>query len=195
MDFEPLRNRASIAEELLGHLRGRSRLSSDVPLVWATYDTTFTGCYRVEIAVGRHCRLAIEHVGGDGAFDWSIAEDERRRPGSAGRAVDGPVQPPTADEVRYRAEEVEADAVAGRDLIRSLQALDWGEATPEDRRGRDGVVMSGGLVTDAGVRWWTTRSPEPAREPAKAAFFGIVLRFAVEQATGDLADDLARVSM
>ncbi len=190
MDFDLLRTNASIADELLGHLRGDRRCFPSGQRTHATYDTTFFGCYRVEIHHGSTCQIAIEHVGGEGAFDWSMAESDRRHPWPKDRREDGPSHPPSVDDVRYRFEVFEADADEGRQLLTSILDLDWAEATPEDNDGRDGVIMSGTLNVDGGVRSWTTWSPEPATEPAKAAYFTDMLRFAAEHGSGSLRDDL-----
>jgi len=190
MDFDVLRSSASIAEELLSHLRGERRCFTSGQRAHATYDTTFSGCYRVEIQHGSTCQVAIEHVGGDGVFDWTMAEWDRRRPGLDRRPEDGPHRPPSVDEVSYRFEIFEADVDQGRELLASILGLDWAEPTPENNNGRDGVIMSGALNVDDGVRSWTTWSPDPATEPAKATYFADMARFAAEHGSGSLSDDL-----
>ncbi len=192
MYFDLLRAQASIADELLSHLRGGHRHFPSGDRTNGTYDTTFYGCFRIEILHGPICQVAIEHVGGDGAFDWSVAESERRYPGPRRRPVDGPILPPSPDEVRYRLEVFDADVDNGRQLLLSTLALDWAEPTPENNDGRDGVIMSGALNLDDGVRAWTTWSPDPTTEPAKHAFFASLVRFVADHGSGSLRDDLVR---
>lgn len=191
MDVDLLRLQTSIADELLAHLRGRTRYFDDEVRVHATFDTTFYGCFRVEVATGSRYRVAIEHVGGDPVFDWTVGEFNRRSPATRRRREEPPAPPPpTTDEVRYRVEVVDVDAATGDRLLRSVRSLDWGEPTPDDTNGRDGIVLAGSLRDEAGVRHWVTWSPGPAVEPAKAAFFAELARLAVDHATGDLGDDI-----
>ncbi len=191
MDLDHLRLRSSLAEELLSHLRRGPRLFPDGPRSHAVYDTTFSGCFRVEIDHGSRGRVGIEHVGGDGVFDWHVTELARREPRpDGGGPIDMSVPP--LDGIRYRVEVSDVGRGASRELLATLLTLDWGEPTPESILGRDGVIMAGGLTTEAGARWWTTWSPEPHLEPAKSAFFHRLLDFAVDQAEGELPPELVR---
>lgn len=194
MDLDRMSLSTAISEELLGHLRESDRLFSSGPRTRATYDTTFHGCFRVEIDHGPASRVAIEHVGGDGAFDWSMAEFDRRSP-STKHKWDGPSEPPTQDDVAYRVELFEADPAQSRKLLELVQDLDWGEPTPTSGMGRDGVILSGSLDTEVGARMWTTWSPDPDVEPAKSVFFLRLLKFALDHSSGSIHDDLARVSI
>ena len=102
---------------------------------------------------------------------------------------------PSRHDVTYRAETFAVDPVHGRRLFESLQALDWGEPTPDSRSGRDGIVVHGSLTTEVGVRTWTSWSPDATSEPAKHHFFDQILRFATTHAPAPLSDDLARLTI
>ena len=194
MDFHRLSLTATITEDLLAHVRDGDHLFPDARRAHATYDTTFFGCFRVEVDLGSICRVAIEHVGGAGAFEWIYSEADRRRPSTRSPAAEL-MEPPTQDEVGYRVGVFDADPEQGRLLLEAVQALDWGEPTPEGDSGRDGVVLFGSLTTEAGARTWTTWSPDEAVEPAKNAFFRLLLRFAIDHSSGPITEDLARVTI
>ena len=195
MDFDQLNLAANISEDLLARVRQNDRVFPGRPTTHAAYNTTFYGQFRVEIDYGRACRVAIEHVAGDLAFDWCMAEADHRRPPSGRRRAGEPPEPPTRADVEYRIEVFDADPTQGLALLDTAQGLDWGEPTPDSRNGRDGVILYGTLSTDLGVRSWTTWSPDPDVEPAKCVFFQRVLEFAVEHGSGSLRDDLARVTL
>lgn len=193
MEFDLVMVSAAISADLFVIGRGgRPRLldrgPSDAGAI-ATFTTSFHGHYRVEVVDRLDCRVGIEHVAGDAAFDWTMAELDRRRPRPAA-APGTPMASPAPDDLDYRCEVVEVDPEPVRALLATLAVLDWSEPTPDGSGGRDGVVLSGELVTADGARTWVTWSPDPTVEPAKDSFFRSLASFAAERASRDLRRDL-----
>ncbi|MEM9134759.1 MAG: hypothetical protein AAGA59_10995 [Actinomycetota bacterium] len=186
-----------IDEELLSHVRGGPTVFDGLPRCSALYDTAFNGLFRVEVCAGEQAMLAVEHVA-DGTSDWRLTEYLRRSAPStvADAGPDpAPVELPARDAVTYRSALLDVDAARAADLLAAVRALDWGEPTPSSGQGRDGVTVHGTLHPESGeaARRWTTWSPDPDVEPAKAAFFHRLWRFAVDNGPGALDGDLDRV--
>ncbi len=194
MDVELLDISVDIDEELLAHLRGSATVFDRPPRCDALFDTAFNGVFRIDVCGGDEAMLAVEHVG-EGAFDWRMAEFRRRTPGGSSsptQPVD-PVALPARNAVAYRSALIDVDGARVEKLLAAVDALDWSEPTPEPGQSRDGVILRGGLRTMDGMRRWTTWSPEPKLEPAKAAFFHLMWRFALDLGPELLDGDLARV--